>query len=168
MFKEIRQFIVQAPFAGVKDLTGRKFIVTGCAVNSLGYATAKTLLSWGAEVTITTRSRCDDIVDALKAELPLPAHALIHAHPLDLSNAVSTEAFAKWYRAEHKALDVLINNAGIHLDLLSQWKEPKLSDDVIGGSYYRDCKVAEASADTIDASIARRLWEQTVDGLQGL
>ena len=26
-------------------------------------------------------------------------------------------------------LDVLINNAGVHLDLMSAWKEPRLTDD---------------------------------------
>jgi len=54
----------------------------------------------------------------------------ITAHPLDLCRADSVVQFADWYAATHDArLDVLINNAGVHLDLLSQWKEPHLSED---------------------------------------
>ena len=54
----------------------------------------------------------------------------IDGHNLDLSNAASVEAFSLWYREHYgERLDCLINNAGIHLDLMSQWKEPKLSAD---------------------------------------
>ena len=38
--------------------------------------------------------------------------------------------FTNWYRDRHgEQLDILINNAGIHLDLLSQWKSPHLTAD---------------------------------------
>jgi NAD(P)-dependent dehydrogenase (short-subunit alcohol dehydrogenase family) len=114
-----------------RSLEGRCYVVTGCSINSLGYATAKSLLEWGGEVTITARSRTDRIVDALKAALPTEAHSRIFAHELDLADEKSTRQFAQWYIEERKTLDVLINNAGIHLDLLSQWKQPKLSADGI-------------------------------------
>jgi len=129
MLEKIRQLIIRPPFAKQSNLTGKKVIITGAAENSLGFATAKTLLLWGAEVTVTRRSHSDEIVEALKAVTPSEVHSLIHSHDLDLSDAESVKVFAKWYETEHKHLNILINNAGIHLDLLSKWKEPKLSND---------------------------------------
>jgi retinol dehydrogenase-12 len=129
MLKKIRQLIICAPLATPCDLTGRKFIVTGASENSLGFATAKILLEWGAEVTVTSRSNSERIIAVLQTVLSQEAHSRIYAHNLDLSNAESTKRFAGWYKAELQQLDVLINNAGIHLDLLSQWKAPKRSDD---------------------------------------
>ena len=40
-----------------------------------------------------------------------------------------TPSESRWYRGNRPRLDVLVNNAGIHLDLLSQWKEPRLTKD---------------------------------------
>ena len=50
-------------------------------------------------------------------------------HPLDLADRDSVQTFADWVldRCDGR-LDVLVNNAGIHLDLRSQWTEPQLVD----------------------------------------
>lgn len=100
-------------------------------MGSIGYETAKTLARWGARVIITSRSNPDvlaqDMRDALAREHVTPA---ISAHSLDLAQADSVAAFVDWYRKTHgDQLDLLINNAGIHLDLLSQWKTPHLTAD---------------------------------------
>lgn len=129
MFNTIRKQFVKAQFAQPENLQGRHILVTGCSLNSLGYTTALELLRWGATVTITARSNLNTITRALKSELPADRHGNIHSHELDLADSNSTDAFASWYRQEQKALDVLINNAGIHLDLMSKWKSPKLSPD---------------------------------------
>lgn len=129
MINKIRQSIVRPPYAPSCDLQGRKFIITGAAENSLGFATAKTMLEWGAEVVITRRTKSQGVADLLKRQLPEENHSRIFSHDLDLSQAESVKNFVNWYRQERKKLDVLINNAGIHLDLLSQWKDPKQSDD---------------------------------------
>ncbi len=129
MLNQIRQFIIRAPFATPCDLTGRKFVVTGASENSLGFATARILLEWGAEVVVTRRSGSERVIDSLRAVLPQEAHARIYAQNLDLSNADSVVRFSRWYKTERGQLDVLINNAGIHLDLMSRWKAPTLSDD---------------------------------------
>lgn len=128
MLKRLRNIFVNAPFTAKQNLAGRKFIVTGASPNSLGYATAKLLLQWGAEVTISQRTDSSTALTQLLAEIPSATDRLF-AHDLDLSQAQSTSAFADWYISERKELDVLINNAGIHLDLLSKWTQPKLSED---------------------------------------
>jgi len=86
------------------DLTGRTIIVTGASPGSIGFETARILREWGATVVTTTRRE------------------------LELTDAGSVTRFAKSFTALHDRLDALINNAGVHLDLRSQWKEPHLVD----------------------------------------
>lgn len=128
MIAQLRAVLFRKPRAPMQALHGRTFIVTGCAANSIGYATAKALLEWGAEVTITRRSDSQRTVQALASEVPAAKDRLF-ARDLELADAISVKSFAAWYIAERKTLDVLINNAGIHLDLLSRWKEPNLTAD---------------------------------------
>lgn len=113
------------------DVRGKRMIVTGATPGSLGFETALTLVSWGASVVVTTRSSTDAAVDALRTRLgDDDSQGSIDGHPMDLSDRSSVERFARWYReTDGDRLDVLVNNAGIHVDLLSQWKEPHLSDD---------------------------------------
>jgi NAD(P)-dependent dehydrogenase (short-subunit alcohol dehydrogenase family) len=103
------------------DLTGRRVVVTGASPGSLGFATARTLASWGAEVVVTTRATTSQVVTALGER--------VSGHELDLSDAESVERFVQWFQGEADGLDVLVNNAGIHLDLRSQWHEPRLTPD---------------------------------------
>jgi retinol dehydrogenase 12 len=98
-------------------------LVTGATPGSLGFATARALADWGAHVVITTRT---DVDAALRA---LSGHD-VAGHELDLTDARSVARFADWYvRTYGETLDVLVNNAGIHLDLRSTWKQPKLTAD---------------------------------------
>jgi NAD(P)-dependent dehydrogenase (short-subunit alcohol dehydrogenase family) len=122
---------VTAAYAEPVDLTGKMIIVTGATPGSLGFETARTLVSWGASVVITTRSNPDAAVEALQSRLKYAdARRQVDAHALDLSYADSVASFVRWFVEAHgDKLDVLINNAGIHLDLLSRWTEPRLSDD---------------------------------------
>lgn len=129
--KTLRKWLIAAPFATHKDLRGKKAIVTGTAVGSIGFETALTLARWGATVIVTTRSEPQQIAQRIRDELRSEGiSAEVDAHSLDLSQASSVAQFASWYRSTHgEQLDILINNAGIHLDLLSQWKTPHLSVD---------------------------------------
>lgn len=120
-----------APKATVTDLSGKHVIVTGASPGSIGFETAKTLATWGAQVTITTRSNPEATVQALLDILnQQQISANITGHTLDLTLTDSVQTFAKWYRSTvSERLDILVNNAGIHLDLLSQWKSPNLTAD---------------------------------------
>jgi NAD(P)-dependent dehydrogenase (short-subunit alcohol dehydrogenase family) len=92
-------------------MSDRKVIVTGATPGSLGFATARRLAELGDDVTVTSRSGD-------------------HGCALDLTDASSVAAFADWY-AGHSGgrLDVLVNNAGVHLDLRSTWSEPRRTAD---------------------------------------
>ncbi|MFI4978894.1 MAG: SDR family NAD(P)-dependent oxidoreductase [Nevskiales bacterium] len=129
--RRIRSLFAAAPYAGPIDLHGRKIIVTGASPGSIGFETARTLAAWGASVAITTRSDPQAALAALRMCLRnAGAAADITAHPLDLCSADSVKRFASWYAGTQGGrLDVLVNNAGVHLDLLSRWKEPHLSAD---------------------------------------
>lgn len=127
----LRSRFVTAPYAAPVDLRGKTVLVTGATEGSLGFETARTLSSWGASVVVTTRSRPERAVEALRERLQgADSPGPIHGYALDLSSRDSVVVFARWFTGAHgDRLDVLINNAGIHLDLLSRWKEPRLTDD---------------------------------------
>ena len=123
--------LVRAPFAPEVDLTGRRMIVTGGAPGSIGGETARILASWGADVVLTTRGDPSSAVRRIQLALArVPAAGRVDGHRLDLADPVSVERFAHWYASNRDGqLDVLVNNAGVHLDLLSKWKEPQLLAD---------------------------------------
>ena len=87
-------------------------VVTGAGPGSLGEATAAQLRALGFRVVTTTRS-C-----AVSAD----------SHPLELAATESVRGFASWLSGATDRLDVLANNAGLHLDLRSKWSEPQLVD----------------------------------------
>lgn len=122
----LRHLFVSAPFAGQVDLRGKNIIVTGASPGSIGFATARTLATWGAQVIITTRKDTEATVVAVRAA----SGGEVQGHVMDLTDAASVKNFAEWYvKTQGERLDVLINNAGIHLDLRSQWKTPRLTAD---------------------------------------
>jgi len=88
-------------------------IVTGATPGSIGAATADLLAARGAEVVVTTRTS------------PADAHLW---RPLDLADRRSVEDFAQWFGGRFDGLDLLVNSAGVHLDLGSRWQEPVLVD----------------------------------------
>lgn len=127
MYQAVRGCLVKAPFAEKQNLQGKTAIVTGCAQGSIGFTTAKTLALWGAKVIITTRTNAEKLVDALRAATQ---GGQIDGHVLETTSAESVAAFAAWFVKNHgERLDILVNNVGVHFDLLSQWKEPHLTAD---------------------------------------
>lgn len=127
----VRRLFTRPPMATPIDLNHKIAIVTGASPGSIGFETAKTLARWGAKVVITTRSKTEACVNQLQNELQQEgaAHDIV-GHSLDLTLADSVEAFFHWFRDNHgDQLHILVNNAGIHADIMGSWKEPQLSDD---------------------------------------
>ncbi|HET9420834.1 MAG TPA: SDR family NAD(P)-dependent oxidoreductase [Nocardioides sp.] len=87
------------------------YVVTGAGPGSLGEATARALRDHGR--VITTRRSGPSTADF---------------HQLDLADAGSVRAFVDWLGEATDRVDVLVNNAGIHLDLRRKWHEPQLLD----------------------------------------
>lgn len=101
----LHRIAVRARRATPVDLTSKLIVVTGGTAGSVGRETARLLTSWGAEVITTTRSG--------------------GTHPPDLTEPTSVRTFADWFSRTHgERLDALVNNAGVHLDLMSAWKQP--------------------------------------------
>jgi NAD(P)-dependent dehydrogenase (short-subunit alcohol dehydrogenase family) len=93
-------------------MSGRTALVTGAGSGSLGEATARLLRSEGFRVLTTTRS--------------FPTSP--ETHSLDLASPDSVRTFVTWLEDATERLDVLVNNAGIHLDLRSKWTSPQFLD----------------------------------------
>lgn len=128
MPKTKRRAFVRSVFADAVDMSGKIVVVTGCSPGSLGFASARTLAEWGATVVATSRRDHDKIQRALNDGLP---KAKVELAFLELDNRDSVSEFAAWFAQKYERLDVLINCAGVHFDLLSKWQTPQLSGDGI-------------------------------------
>jgi NAD(P)-dependent dehydrogenase (short-subunit alcohol dehydrogenase family) len=108
---------MEAPLAkawSVKDIpdqTGRRAVVTG-ATGGLGYETALALAGAGAEVILAGRNAAKgrDALARIEAAYPGAAGRF---ELLDLASLASVAAFAARLAAEDRALDLLVNNAGV-------------------------------------------------------
>lgn len=93
------------------DLSGRTFYVTG-ANSGIGRATAEALAARGAGVVLAARSeeRTRPVLDAIRARQP---RAKIEFALLDLADLASVRRAAQAFLDGGRALDGLINNAGV-------------------------------------------------------
>jgi clavulanate-9-aldehyde reductase len=89
-------------------LTGRVAAITG-ASSGIGEATAAALSRAGATVALAARRR--DRLEALAERLEGRASV----HEVDLSDDAAARSFVEAAYAEHGALHILINNAGVML-----------------------------------------------------
>ncbi len=99
------------PDIDVPDLSGRLAIVTG-ANSGLGFALTSRLAAAGAEVVLAMRNwaKGEEAIARIRADVPT---ARLRMLPLDLSSLGNISTFAAMFTAEGRALDLLINNAGV-------------------------------------------------------
>ena len=90
------------------QLAGKRALITGGS-RGLGFAMAKQFIAYGAEIIITGRNR-EQMEEARKA-LGEKCKGLI----FDLQYISQIADFVSTAEKEHGAIDILINNAGIHL-----------------------------------------------------
>ena len=128
----ILQLFMSKPMAKEVDMSSRNVIVTGASPNSIGYETAKILASWGATVIVTSTDDIELMESSLRRDLRIigAAEKKITAHALDLCDVDSVNNFTAWYRKNcNDRLHVLVNNAGIHKNILNPRKKPPLTKD---------------------------------------
>ena len=117
------------PTAPIMDMTGRRVLVTGATRGSIGFSVARTLAEW-ADVVVTCRHGSASLEAGLRRDVGRSGSGGgVSARTLDLADAVSVAGFVDWYGNHHDGLDVLVNNAGILLDVFSRWTEPMRSAD---------------------------------------
>jgi NAD(P)-dependent dehydrogenase (short-subunit alcohol dehydrogenase family) len=92
------------------DLTGKTALVTG-ASSGLGAETARALASKGAAVTLAVRNvaKGEDVAQSIRKSTT----AVVDVVELDLASLDSVRACAEGWLANHGALSLLINNAGV-------------------------------------------------------
>ena len=95
----------------IPDQTGRTAVVTG-ANTGLGYETAAALAAKGAHVVLAVRNvdKGNDAAARIAGASPGASVAVLQ---LDLTSLDSVRAAAETLRADHDAIDLLINNAGV-------------------------------------------------------
>jgi len=95
----------------IPDQRGRLAVVTG-ANSGLGKATATELARHGARVVLAVRNTAAGAraADEIRAECP---GAELEVRELDLASLASVRAFADAFLADHPAVDLLVNNAGL-------------------------------------------------------
>jgi len=93
------------------DLTGVQALVTGGS-SGLGAETARALASKGAAVVITARDlpKGEQVAKGIREST---GNEAIEVEELELGSLASIRAFADRFLANHDALQILINNAGV-------------------------------------------------------
>src|SRR5262245_28884345 len=95
----------------VPDVSGKVAIITG-ANSGIGLVAARVLAHRGAHVVLAVRSaeRGQEAVRSIRAHVP---SASVEVASLDLTSLASVRAFADAFGARHRALHLLLNNAGV-------------------------------------------------------
>lgn len=93
------------------DLSGRRVVITGAA-SGLGLESARALAAHGASVTLLARS-AERVAPALTELETLVPGAFFETGVVDLADLSTVRSFTDTYLADHDAIDVLINNAGV-------------------------------------------------------
>lgn len=95
----------------IPDLTGKTIIVTG-GNSGLGFESVKAFAEKGADVIMASRS-LEKGNSAKEEIMKVSPKGSVQVMDLDLASLNSVKKFVKAFKADHKKLDILLNNAGI-------------------------------------------------------
>ncbi len=128
----------------MKRLLGKVCIVTGAA-QGIGLATARRFLEEGATVALCDirRESVDAAVEALQE------FGNVEGHVVDVTERDQIDAMVDAVRTRHRAIDVLVNNAGITLDARLQKMDEDRFDRVIEVNLKGTFNCARAVVDTM-------------------
>ena len=128
----------------MKRLLGKVCIVTGAA-QGIGLATARRFLEEGATVALCDirRESVDAAVEALQ-DL-----GNVEGYVVDVTERDQIDAMVDAVRTRHRAIDVLVNNAGITLDARLQKMDEDRFDRVIEVNLKGTFNCARAVVDTM-------------------
>lgn len=134
-------------------ITGRRVVITG-ATSGIGHATAMELARRGGEITILCRNPDRGKTTCAEIENEVPG-ASVDVVLADLSELDQVRAAAEEICARHRAVDVLINNAGVQ-DL---W--PRLTSDgfdhMVASNYLGPFLLTNLLLDRVRAASAGRI-----------
>ncbi len=156
------------------DLSGRLAVVTG-ANSGLGLEISGALAGAGAHVIMTSRD-AQKGADARRALLARSPRGELEVRPLDLASLDSVRAFAAQVEAEGRALNILVNNAGVmavpqRLETADgfelQFGTNHLGPFALTGLLLPSLRAADAPRVVSTASIAARPGRITPPALRG-
>lgn len=101
-------------------LSGKIVLVTG-ASSGIGRATALAFAREGAKIAVCARR--EERLESLKGELSQAGSAAIHTFALDVTNRASVEETLAGLPPEWRAIDVLVNNAGLSRGLTKVYED---------------------------------------------
>lgn len=131
ILRHIRFLLSSPDVSGRIDLSGRNVLITGVAFKSIGYETARILATWGANVTGTTLHNPSELQASLRQAISgADSHGEVLVHRLDLCDYSGTEEFVEFYKTTiGSSLHVLVNNAGVHRNILNPRERPPTASD---------------------------------------
>jgi NAD(P)-dependent dehydrogenase (short-subunit alcohol dehydrogenase family) len=137
----------------IPSLKGKRAIVTG-ANGGLGYFTALELARHGAQVTIACRSsaRAEAAADKIRAAAP---EARLEVMLVDVGDLDSIRVFAAKFKARHRRLDILCNNAGVVAQPLARTRQG--FEFQMGTNYFGPFVLTGLLLDLIRATPAARV-----------
>jgi len=102
------------------NLSGKIVLVTG-ASSGIGRATASAFAGEGARVAICARR--EDRLKEIAEELSRSGAAAVHTFSLDVRDRAAVESVLAALPSEWKAIDVLVNNAGLSRGLTQVYED---------------------------------------------
>ena len=120
-----REVVTMSDFRNVKGMAA---IVTGAA-RGIGFGTAETLASEGVHVVMSDiLPILDDSCEKVKKAYP---DAQVYAKAADVSDEAAVKALVDFTVEKFGKLDIMVNNAGMHMDTGNVWETDMAKVDKI-------------------------------------